>query len=493
VIHIDTIYETEAFRFLARGMKDRHAVSVVHAVMLYGENTMREFERWASEHLEEIDNEIAEQTKQYKIGDLTADLVFRRHDIKNVSDLQLVFDTFEKELIELTARLANEQHAHKQTRADWSRQQEHNKEAIARRDNRIAELDAELHDARCVAVIGDYHMDIKLGDVLRSLFDRVTRLKEEMGVMEKQLHATQNNDALTYVGYSSRVATVHKALFHDDPTDVNERRDRFAEEAFELLQACGAKRDDLVTLLDYVFSLKSGSVVHEIGDVETTLTSLCVELGVHRYDAAADGLRRLEDPETIKRIRAKRATRHGRGPLPGHNPNGYRAGESIPDIDAARKRFEAKTQPETIGHVMRSRDFSTGVPKTSGEVRDVFSAEPYDPEIPVTRSLLEAAVNELREWKVDRGGDDQVMRNLSAAIKHTPCASGDFTIQRPRGFRFGLGEPVEKIKGSKWRGHVVGFYRGSLTPEGYAVESKHEPGNVQVYPVAALERRYADD
>jgi hypothetical protein len=125
VIHIDTIYETEAFRFLARGMKDRHAVSVVHAVMLYGENTMREFERWASEHLEEIDNEIAEQTKQYKIGDLTADLVFRRHDIKNVSDLQLVFDTFEKELIELTARLANEQHAHKQTRADWSRQQEH--------------------------------------------------------------------------------------------------------------------------------------------------------------------------------------------------------------------------------------------------------------------------------------------------------------------------------------------------------------------------------
>jgi hypothetical protein len=44
------------------------------------------------------------------------------------------------------------------------------------------------------------------------------------------------------------------------------------------------------------------------------------------------------------------------------------------------------------------------------------SNEPYDPEIPVTRSLLEAACNELLLWKVKRGGDDQVYLNLQATI-----------------------------------------------------------------------------
>lgn len=39
-----------------------------------------------------------------------------------------------------------------------------------------------------------------------------------------------------------------------------------------------------------------------------------------------------------------------------------------------------------------------------------------DIEIPITRSLLEAAVREIREWKVEKGGDDQVLLNLEAAI-----------------------------------------------------------------------------
>lgn len=39
-----------------------------------------------------------------------------------------------------------------------------------------------------------------------------------------------------------------------------------------------------------------------------------------------------------------------------------------------------------------------------------------EPEIPITRSLLEAACKELREWKVDKGGDDQVVLNLEAAL-----------------------------------------------------------------------------
>lgn len=52
--------------------------------------------------------------------------------------------------------------------------------------------------------------------------------------------------------------------------------------------------------------------------------------------------------------------------------------------------------------------------------------------------------------------------------------------------KFELGDRVTKIKGSKWTGHVVGFYSTALTPVGYAVESETETGSVQIYPEAAL-------
>lgn len=54
--------------------------------------------------------------------------------------------------------------------------------------------------------------------------------------------------------------------------------------------------------------------------------------------------------------------------------------------------------------------------------------------------------------------------------------------------KFKLGDRVQKSKGSRWRGRVVGFYSTDLTPEGYAVESSTEHGSVQIYPAAALER-----
>lgn len=52
--------------------------------------------------------------------------------------------------------------------------------------------------------------------------------------------------------------------------------------------------------------------------------------------------------------------------------------------------------------------------------------------------------------------------------------------------KFNLGDRVEKISGSSWRGYIVGFYATTLTPEGYAVESENEPGSVQIYPVTAI-------
>jgi hypothetical protein len=53
---------------------------------------------------------------------------------------------------------------------------------------------------------------------------------------------------------------------------------------------------------------------------------------------------------------------------------------------------------------------------------------------------------------------------------------------------FRMGDKVRKIRGSQWKGKVVGWYSTQLTKEGYAVESDTEIGSVQIYPASALER-----
>jgi dihydrofolate reductase (trimethoprim resistance protein) len=58
--------------------------------------------------------------------------------------------------------------------------------------------------------------------------------------------------------------------------------------------------------------------------------------------------------------------------------------------------------------------------------------------------------------------------------------------RKPQGWEWPMGTRVRKIEGASWQGPVVGFYSTKLTPEGYAVESEREPGNVQNFPRAAL-------
>jgi hypothetical protein len=55
--------------------------------------------------------------------------------------------------------------------------------------------------------------------------------------------------------------------------------------------------------------------------------------------------------------------------------------------------------------------------------------------------------------------------------------------------RWRIGTYVEKKFGSSWRGRVCGYYSTSNTPIGYAVESIYDPGAVQIWPEAALERK----
>jgi hypothetical protein len=117
--------------------------------------------------------------------------------------------------------------------------------------------------------------------------------------------------------FQNRVALAHDALFFDDPTDIAERRDRFCEEALEVAQATGMTREEAHQLVDYTFGRPVGEPQKEIGAAALTLASLCVVGGWDMAACAEADLAQLQTPEKISNVRAKRAKRHGRGPLPG--------------------------------------------------------------------------------------------------------------------------------------------------------------------------------
>ncbi|WP_244475506.1 hypothetical protein [Rhizobium sp. Leaf311] len=121
--------------------------------------------------------------------------------------------------------------------------------------------------------------------------------------------------------YQSRVEAAHYALFHDDPTDIAERNARCFEESIETAQAFGMTEDEAIALVKYTFSRPVGDPAKEIGAKVLTAFSLGVIANIDVMAAAEADLEKLQRPETIERIRAKRATRHGRGPLPGFDPS----------------------------------------------------------------------------------------------------------------------------------------------------------------------------
>lgn len=117
--------------------------------------------------------------------------------------------------------------------------------------------------------------------------------------------------------FQNRVSDAHGPLFEGDPTDLAERRDRFFEEATETVQSLGMTADEAHELVEYTFGRAPGDVRKEIGAAALTLASLCVVGGWDMMECAEADLAALRTPEKIAKVRAKRATRHGRGPLPG--------------------------------------------------------------------------------------------------------------------------------------------------------------------------------
>ena len=87
-------------------------------------------------------------------------------------------------------------------------------------------------------------------------------------------------------------------------------------------------------------------------------------------------------------------------------------------------------------------------------------------------------LRDIADWQI-HGSDKRFLKKMADRLE----AQAKLINTAPT---FHMGQRVTKRRGSRWTGPVCGIYATTLTPEGYAVESENEPGNVQIYPVAAL-------
>ncbi len=144
--------------------------------------------------------------------------------------------------------------------------------------------------------------------------------------------------------YQDRSAARMSVAFADDQTNGPERRDRAAEEVCEGYQADGGTLDDWIAIGRYVFSRPAGALPKEIGQAVFTLACWAADRGIDMMSEAERELARCSTPEFIERLARKRATRHGRGQLPGFSgPE-----TSAPGIDTARPTGPVSTAGEEV-------------------------------------------------------------------------------------------------------------------------------------------------
>lgn len=91
--------------------------------------------------------------------------------------------------------------------------------------------------------------------------------------------------------------------------DLNERAERFLEEALELGQAMGQTRKAAHCMVDYVHDRAKGEPAQEVGGVLTTLAVLCHALGIDMSAAGEVELERIFQPEVMEKIRKKTAAK----------------------------------------------------------------------------------------------------------------------------------------------------------------------------------------
>ena len=93
---------------------------------------------------------------------------------------------------------------------------------------------------------------------------------------------------------------------------------RFTEESLELTQACGISKDEVLELVDYVYSRPVGTIEKEAGAVILTLSAVCSNYGIDMHEVAYNEIDRMSNPESIERTRNKNLKVVEGSPLPGN-------------------------------------------------------------------------------------------------------------------------------------------------------------------------------
>lgn len=88
-----------------------------------------------------------------------------------------------------------------------------------------------------------------------------------------------------------------------------ERAFRMLEEALELFQSLDCDVEDALRLVQYVYGRPVGVPEQEVGGLMMTLAALCGAAEVDLQKAAYNELWRVNTPEVLEKIRAKRAAR----------------------------------------------------------------------------------------------------------------------------------------------------------------------------------------
>lgn len=96
--------------------------------------------------------------------------------------------------------------------------------------------------------------------------------------------------------------------------DKEERVHRFVEESLELAQAAGCSKEEVLQLVDYVYSRPIGELGQEVGGVCVTLNAMVEVFGLDVEREAVKELQRCH--QNIDKIRAKQATKPKFSPLP---------------------------------------------------------------------------------------------------------------------------------------------------------------------------------
>ena len=122
-------------------------------------------------------------------------------------------------------------------------------------------------------------------------------------------------------GFQRRVSDWMGQCFTPEiKADKLERNDRFIEEALELVQSLNYSADRAHALVDYVFNRDVGEPSQEVGGVMVTLAALCGPNDLDMMQAGETELARICQPDVIKKIRRKQASKPVGSALPVPTP-----------------------------------------------------------------------------------------------------------------------------------------------------------------------------